>query len=82
MSHTLEEAKEMICHLQRQAYDDKCIGDKCMAWRWERKETWHKEQKVIRDERQTPMNKIVWIYVQDTPTHGYCGLVGKPEVTG
>jgi len=77
MIHTIEEAKKKFCPM---VDIERCMGDSCMAWRWELKATTHKEEKVVTNMSESPQHKIVWVDVVDAPTHGYCGMAGNPEV--
>lgn len=65
----------------------KCLAEKCSMWRWEPSKTTHAERRVI-DMSQygtgfNPGMQFVETTVQvpDAPTHGYCGISGRPEAT-
>lgn len=47
-----------------------CVGSACMAWRWI--EPGHK--KWVPDDQHTDDG----YYQRQAPTHGFCGLAGKP----
>jgi len=68
MSHTIEEAKKKFCPITQGM--NNCVGDGCMMWRWK-----EKREIAVKYPIGEPLYKIV------DPTHGYCGMAGKPEAT-
>ena len=64
---TEEEAKAKWCPalLPSGHVSKKCMGEACMAWRWERRF------------EANPEGKIRLLPKELEPTHGYCGLAGK-----
>lgn len=93
MSHTPEQAKELWCPMAKYAVksiripdESMCIAEKCAMWRWMPSTTTHPER-IVRDTfadgtSRDPDRRFVekTIHVLDMPTHGYCGLAGRPEV--
>lgn len=50
--------------------DGGCVGDDCMAWRW---------VPNVGDIRVVPSPGGPYIVREEAPpTHGYCGLAGRP----
>lgn len=77
---TPHEAASKYC-LQAIRVSERCCATLCMMWRWVPSETTHTEQRVV--ERSMPSstgdtNFIERVQVSDAPTHGYCGMAGKP----
>ena len=69
----------------------KCAGDQCMMWRWRPLQAsdpgWQAAVKKIMDSKSMTHPKAAQ-YVNEhraelglptEPTHGYCGLAGRPE---
>lgn len=54
-----------------------CISHACACWRWHPKEGVRKE--VV--EHANGFKQVITRKGPVTPTHGYCGLAGRPEVT-
>ncbi len=79
MIHTPDQATQMICPMRR--YSDgtlgNCNADGCMMWRWEYKEEMRQEVYTNSDGSKS----LVMKRGSASPTHGYCGIAGKPEVT-
>lgn len=52
----------------------RCIAEQCAMWRW--------VPKTGRRNEPTVMNGMIEVYVPASgpPTHGFCGLAGRPEV--
>lgn len=55
-----------------------CIGDKCATWRWVPSGKTIREKCVI--DRGHGNFQMGHKDVPTKPTHGYCGLAGRPEV--
>lgn len=65
---TEDEAAKVECPATfsgRETY--KCVGSRCMAWRWE----------SIKFHRMKD-GSLTTNHGTDTPRYGYCGLAGKP----
>ena len=64
----------------------KCIASQCAMWRWQPSTTTHKERRIETKRYAFPGGVIedrcveINVNVPDAPTHGYCGLAGRPEV--
>ena len=54
-----------------------CISSACACWRWMPKEGERPE--VIQE--VSGFKRVITRHGPMTPTHGYCGLAGRPEVT-
>lgn len=54
-----------------------CMADKCACWRWTPKEGERPE--VVQE--VNGFKRVITKHGPMTPTHGYCGLAGRPEVT-
>ncbi len=62
----------------------RCIADKCGMWRWVPVTTTHGELRI--EKKQVALVPFgsemrsfeVTVQVPDAPTHGYCGLAGRP----
>lgn len=71
MSHTVEQAKELWCPMARH-HDTiepaDCIASQCAMWRWQ------PEPPDLSTYPDPPRNP----HKPQQPTHGYCGLAGKP----
>lgn len=62
----------------------RCIADKCAMWRWSPSTTTHTERKVVAKKGgpgspTAPTWTEVGVDVPDAPTHGFCGIAGRPE---
>ena len=92
MKLTPEEAREMFCcNASHPADNGLCNAEKCAAWRWLPLSASDPEfvaaiKKAMPDHKNN--HKAAVKYVMDNreelglptiPTHGYCGLAGKPE---
>ncbi len=65
---TEEEAKTKWCPFAPTQFEEvttDCIASRCMAWRWKAR---------FGTDPVNPEN-----CAQLEPTHGYCGLAGRPE---
>lgn len=92
MSHTPAQARELWCPMVRVGvqpssggpsaindpttvnYHGSCIAETCAMWRWVPPKTTYKPtggNNAFVEEH---------IYEPVAPTHGYCGLAGRPEV--
>jgi hypothetical protein len=90
MMLTIAEAGGKQCVMK---LTDKCIGPSCMAWRYKDHETgpeWILAVKQAAEELgdTSPSRTKAAAHVMrnrtkyglpETPTHGWCGLAGKPE---
>lgn len=54
-----------------------CIGSACAMWRWSPAKT-KKELQIVPNDAGG--GDEVYVDVPQPPTHGYCGLAGRPEV--
>ena len=91
MSHTTEEVKNLWCPMARMdgvngSYNREtvashehptCIADDCAAWRWTPTGETNMAEKVVTD---GGYSRIIHVRVPTAPTHGCCGLAGRPEV--
>ena len=73
------------------ATKDKCLSDRCMAWRWETITTAHPmwadavRAKAAELDEKPPFAKAArWVSENKAdlgmvPTRGYCGMAGEPK---
>ena len=62
---TEDEAKTKWCPQAHDGSNQKCIGSKCMAWRWR-----YNNRDLIKDRPEE---------FKGLKDVGYCGLAGKPS---
>ena len=91
---TSDDAKKQVCpQMMRPGFDphhpnQRCIGDKCQAWRWG---YWQWEVIEVAPQDRTERQKVIdapgwhyneterrWERGENRPSHGYCGLAGRP----
>ena len=62
----------------------RCIASECAMWRWVPSDETHQERRIVPVEvgNTRGIRKMeVTVNVPNAPTHGYCGLAGRPEVS-
>jgi hypothetical protein len=95
MMVTIEEAKTLTCPLTiaSDAALYPCKGPQCMAWRYRDHQTddvWAQAVRKAAEElgdtspsrtkaTRAVMNNRTKYGLSDVPSHGWCGLAGKPE---
>lgn len=86
--HTEETAQETYCHVTFSADSEgRCIGSKCMAWRWSRARETKEYVQACADymkahgvSANVAMQKVFAEHgAKYENIEGYCGLAGKPE---